>query len=259
MKYSLSELMLIPVAMLLVGSGLLFVFSKEPGPSSEPVEPPLPDFAAMADVKKKKLAFFDFMRPLIRSANDGIREEQRRLVAITAQIDAGQELSKADATWLSALALRYRVEGDPVTDPAQLRQLKKRVRPFPASLVLAQAANESGWGTARFARKGNNFFGIWCWARDCGLVPEQRNEGAQHEVAAFSSVRAGVEYYLLTLNSHPAYQLLRDIRDRRRANGKPPSGSALAAGLINYSERREAYVEEIRSMISFNKLETYNR
>lgn len=259
MKHSLSELLLIPIAILLVGSGLLLVFLTAPDHSPKPVEPPVPDFAAMTDVKEKKQAFFDFMLPLVRSANDGIREEQRKLNAITTQVNDGQDLSEADATWLNSLALRYRVKGDPVTDPGILSQLKRRVGPIPASLVLAQAANESAWGTARFARNGKNFFGIWCWSRDCGLVPERRDEGAKHEVAAFSSVRAGAEYYLLTLNSHPAYQRLRDIRDRHRADDKPPSGNALAAGLINYSERREAYVEEIRSMISFNKLETYNR
>ena len=41
-----------------------------------------------------------------------------------------------------------------------------------------QAANESAWGTSRFARIGLNFFGQWCYSKGCGMVPKRRNTGA---------------------------------------------------------------------------------
>lgn len=38
-----------------------------------------------------------------------------------------------------------------------------------------------------------------------------------------------------------------------RVNQLPVTGQALAEGLINYSQRGAAYVEELQAMIQFNK------
>jgi Bax protein len=129
---------------------------------------------------------------------------------------------------------------------------------IPPSLVLAQAANESAWGTSRFARRGNNLFGQWCFSQGCGLVPRGRVEGASHEVASFSSPYRSVRSYIQNLNRHPTYQLLRDIRLKARNRDDIASGPSLAAGLLGYSERGEDYVEEIRNMIRHNNLDYYD-
>jgi Bax protein len=55
------------------------------------------------------------------------------------------------------------------------------------------------------------------------------------------------------LNRHDAYADLREIRSRLRANQLPITGVALAEGLMNYSERGAAYVEELQTMILFNE------
>ena len=77
-----------------------------------------------------------------------------------------------------------------------------------------------------------------------------------HQVAAFDSVRAGVAYYLLTLNSHPAYAALRARRQDLQSAGQPVTGDALAEGLLRYSERGQSYVDEIKQMIRGNGLES---
>lgn len=218
-----------------------------------------PDFSTINDVKIKKRAFFDYMLPKVQRANDQIIDERRRLLEITDSIEQSQELSSRDREWLQSLALNYRVKADPTTNEQARQELVNRVDTIPASLVLAQAANESAWGTARFARVGNNFFGIWCWVRNCGMVPTERAPDRKHEVASFDTVDAGVRYYLLTLNSHPAYADLRDIRSEARENQKTVTGIALAAGLQRYSERGAAYIREIRSMIRVNHLSQFNR
>jgi Bax protein len=60
---------------------------------------------------------------------------------------------------------------------------------------------------------------------------------------------------LLTLNSHPAYESLRSIRAKALAQSGRVSGTELAAGLIRYSERGQAYVDELQAMIRVNGLE----
>jgi uncharacterized FlgJ-related protein len=141
----------------------------------------------------------------------------------------------------------------------QVAQLLLRVDVVPASLVIAQAAKESGWGRSRFAREGNNFFGIWCFNRGCGMTPERRDEGRHHEVAMFDTVEEGVRYYVRTINSHIAYNDLRQMRAEARHQHRAFAGETLATGLLRYSERGVLYVDEIKSMIRYNQLQRFTR
>ena len=58
-----------------------------------------------------------------------------------------------------------------------------------------------------------------------------------------------------TLNSHPAYKTLRDLRLDARTNTTPLTGTLLAGGLLSYSERGEANIKELRAMIRVNNLD----
>jgi len=127
------------------------------------------------------------------------------------------------------------------------------------SLALAQAANESAWGTSRFAREGNNYFGQWCFEPGCGLVPENRASGKTHEVARFSSPAESVKAYIENLNSNSAYEALRSQRAKQGESSSPIGGMALSNGLLNYSERGQDYVHDIQGLIQNNQLEKYDR
>ena len=85
------------------------------------------------------------------------------------------------------------------------------------------------------------------------MVPGKRNAGATHEVAKFPSLSRATYTYMRNLNRHDAYTDLREIRERLRANQIPITGVALAEGLMNYSERGAAYVDELQTMIRFNQ------
>lgn len=74
----------------------------------------------------------------------------------------------------------------------------------------------------------------------------------------FDSIGDSVRYYLHTLNSHPAYASLREIRAGMRANGQALDALMLAGGLTNYSARGEQYVELIRDMIRRFDLAVYD-
>ncbi|MGB1952314.1 MAG: glucosaminidase domain-containing protein [Marinobacter sp.] len=213
----------------------------------------LPDFDQYRDATERKAAFFSFLYPRIVLANSRILIERDYLDALSKK----DELDRSERTWLSNQAQRLRVDEEPGS-PELFDRLRKRLDVISPSLVLAQAANESAWGTSRFATQGNNLFGQWCFSKGCGLVPLGRVEGATHEVAKFASPYRSVRAYIQNLNRHPTYQVLRDVRREHRANGKLASGSALAAGLIGYSERGEDYVKEIRSMIRYNNLNYFD-
>ncbi|MGM0766997.1 MAG: glucosaminidase domain-containing protein [Pseudomonadota bacterium] len=213
----------------------------------------LPDFSRYRDSTERKAAFFSFLYPRIVLANSRILIEREYLESLAQKDD----LSESERSWLKAQAQRLRVDEEPGSQEL-FDRLRKRLDVISPSLVLAQAANESAWGTSRFATRGNNLFGQWCFSRGCGLVPQGRVEGATHEVAKFASPYRSVRAYIQNLNRHPTYQELRDARLHSRNNGKLASGAALAAGLIGYSERGEDYVKEIRSMIRYNNLSYFD-
>ena len=213
----------------------------------------LPDFDSYQDVNEKKNAFFSFLYPRIVLANSRILIERQYLETLS----RSEALSDSEISWLEKQAERLRVDEEPGSDE-MFRRLLSRLDVIPPSLILAQAANESAWGTSRFALRGNNLFGQWCFSQGCGMVPQSRGEGKTHEVASFASPYRSVTGYIQNLNRHPSYQLVRDLRHKARENGRFADGSTLAAGLISYSERGEEYISEIRSMISFNNLADYD-
>ena len=91
------------------------------------------------------------------------------------------------------------------------------------------------------------------------MTPANRDAGRHHEVAMFDTVTEGVRYYVRTINSHNAYDKLRQIRAAARNNNQPFGGEQLATGLLRYSERGLLYVNEIQSMIRYNRLQRFTR
>ncbi|MFP4561622.1 MAG: glucosaminidase domain-containing protein [Thiohalorhabdus sp.] len=214
----------------------------------------LPDFRRYEDVGERKAAFFAFLRPIAEAVNEQEAARRERLRRLGERLETGSELSAKEREWVRSMADRYRVPADGRPPREVVAHLLRRVDAIPVSLILAQAAKESAWGTSRFAREGNNLFGQWCFEPGCGIVPARRGEGRSHEVRRFATVRDSVASYVRNLNSHPRYAELRELRARLREEGGPVTGHALAAGLDGYSEQGQAYVESVRDLIRHNDL-----
>ncbi len=214
----------------------------------------IPDFASINDVQVRKQSFFNFIEHFVDQVNIEIIQQRQRVLAIQAKMQDGEELSASDLRYLSTLAELYELDTDDLTDAEFLTVLLRRVDKIPASLALAQAANESAWGTSRFAQLGNNYFGQWCYSDGCGLVPNRRRESATHEVRSFDSVKDSVQAYIHNLNTFPSYQMLRQIRQQLRVQNKPVDGASLTDGLESYSSRGHDYIDELQNMIYSNNL-----
>ncbi|RBP81727.1 flagellar biosynthesis protein FlgJ [Marinomonas rhizomae] len=223
---------------------------------SHPIQKERPDFAAITDVKERKKSFFNYLTPFINEKNSLILKDRERLNAL---LTSNKKLSIKNKKWISTLRQNHKLKTLESYSKNDIKTLLNRLDIIPASLVLAQAANESAWGTSRFATQGNNYFGQWCFRKGCGLVPESRNEDADHEVRKFNDARESVFAYIDNLNTNAAYKKLRASRAQLRRNKEIITGIALAHGLEHYSERGQAYIEEIESLINYNKLWRFNR
>lgn len=203
------------------------------------------------DKQQKKTVFFRALLPIVLAENLRIWRQREFLLqqfgrgAIDPQSDAGQEIQN--------IASRYRVDGN-LNDPKVRDTLLNRVDTVPVALVLAQAAQESGWGTSRFALEGNNLFGMWTWDTDQGSVPVDRPDNANHLVRVYPDIQTSVRSYLNTINVGFAYVDFRNMRARMRASGKPLDALQLAGALNRYSITGESYIDNIRAMIRSNEL-----
>lgn len=216
----------------------------------------VPDFAVYTNVIDKKKAFFQYLLPEVMYQNELILSERNFVVALQNQWQMADKtsdsLNQIQQMRIQVLARKYYVDYTGLSD-VFFEKLLTRIDVIPVELVLVQAANESAWGTSRFAREGFNFFGMWCFSKGCGFVPRRRDDDRDHEVEKFNNLSAGVAKYLNTLNRHYAYEDLRYIRAVFRQTQQPITAEMLAEGLLHYSERGQAYVEELQAMIRVNR------
>lgn len=198
-------------------------------------------------VKLKKNIFFRLMTPLILMSNEKILLERKAVGS-----------APLESLALRNIALKYQVikEPDQPIDDKLRQALLLRVDIIPPSLALSQAAEESGWATSRFTEEGNAFFGQWDFSGN-GMAPKQpRKELGEYGLARFNSPFESVEAYMLNINTNNAYQELRAMRATLRAQQQAITGMQLATTLGRYSERGDAYIEGLRKMIKFNKLQS---
>ena len=205
------------------------------------------DLPDLRSVEARKNLFIRVMLPLVLQANEHVRHERTRLLNLKARRG---NLGQADLNWLSSVSKKYGVK-EPIL-AKQLSELKRRIDIIPPSLALAQAAEESGWGTSRFALDGNAVFGQWTFTKGKGIVPANRESGKNHEVKAFTRLHKSITSYVHNLNTHWAYKEFRVSRALTRARKDRLRGKDLISSLKKYSQRGEDYVRTIKTIIRVN-------
>ncbi len=204
-------------------------------------------------VKVKKAIFFQLTLPLILRSNELILHDRDRLLTLSKKFPT---IEKVDEKWLLKMAKRYKVnkKAEDSVDRTKIDELLLRMNIVPPSLALAQAAEESGWGTSRFAMLGNSLFGQWAFSHNAMVPERQRSELGNYGLARFKTPLDAVKGYMLNLNTHRAYRKLRHKRAELDKAGQKITGYALAETLDKYSERGYAYVEALHEMMQYNQL-----
>jgi len=212
-----------------------------------------PDLREIRIPSHRKLMFIKTALPLILLANEQIERDRMKIQILRTMIGAGVEIEPDDAVWLADIAERHGL------DQVDFDELLRRVDIIPPSLALAQGAEETGWGTSRFAHEGNALFGQRIYGGKSGIVPRRRDKGETFRVRAFEDLIEGVKAYVHNLNTFEAYDHFHRAREALREAGRPLAGSTLAESLENYSEGRQAYIDTIRLIIRANALDMFDK
>lgn len=180
--------------------------------------------------------FIKHFMPYVEAENKRIANIRQRLISLVNKMAASRPISRHDREWVQSLYTKYGTDS--------IKELLNRIDIVPPSLAIAQAALESGWGTAELAQSHNVFYGQKSWSKTGGA------EGQYGErYRAFDSPHMSVAAYMLNLNTHPAYQTFRDQRAKLRKSGEPLSGEDLAQTLGKYSTLGSTYTKRLLKMM----------
>lgn len=196
------------------------------------------------NVKKDK--FIEMVLPSVLMAKHNLRMDRIRARSILLSQKEGEEINAEDSTFMEVQKERLNADS--------WKDVYDRLATHPASIVLAQAAVESGWGSSRFFRQGNNLFGVWSFDKDEKRIPASgsRDSGAVF-LRAYDNLGQSVEDYFITLARHNAY---REFRQRRLDEKDPRK---LIFALHRYSELGYQYVNKLAMVMRQNDLQQYDR
>ncbi len=193
-------------------------------------------------VKEKKKKFIDIVLPSILIAEFKIEQERKLIENIKNKIATGKALTKEEEKFLSKTLEKYKAQ--------DIAELLEKINIHPISIVLAQAAIESGWGSSRFFVKGNNVFGAWTWNKKAKKIAASKNKKVF--LRKFNNILESVEDYYFSLNVSWAYKKFRLVRL------KTTDPLLISRHLDKYSILRKRYVEKVKTIIQENNLQKYD-
>ena len=206
---------------------------------------------------KKKITFIKTLLPIIAFQNQKIIIERNKLFEIKKYIQINKTLTSNDIEYLKTLSSKYLINPKNKHKIDLIEELLVSANIIPNSIVLAQAANESGWGTSRFAKEHNALFGEYTYNKKNGVIPYNREEGKTHLIKNFESIDKSVESYFFNINTHSAYLKFRTTRNGIHNNEIKNSIKLLTKTLEVYAEDK-FYVKTLNSIIDTNNLNQFN-
>ena len=199
------------------------------------------------NTKKRKDLFIKIILPLVIKENNYIRRDRKKLFYVLNKSNN----TNVEKKWLDQKFKQYGVINK------DLSTLKIRMDEIPASIAIAQAAKETGWGTSRFAVEGNALFGQWTWSGE-GIKPAAADDDTTHKVMKFKVLQASVKAYTRNLNTHSSYKDFRSARAELREEGKKIDSLILSEHLDKYAETGKEYVRVLQQIIKQNKLTDFD-
>ena len=200
----------------------------------------IPSFESLT-VDQSKEKFIAAVLPAILVSKYRMNQDREKVQFILAQ----EEWTAEDSAFY-----HYQLDRFDTDNPDQLL---KRMLTHPNSIVLVQAAVESGWGSSRFFQEANNLFGIWSYNANEPRIEASYSRGDNRIfLRKYADVSESITDYFETVGRSRAY------RKFRTARTVSSNVDELLPHLKYYSERREAYVDQLRTIIRQNDLTQYD-
>lgn len=189
-------------------------------------------------IQERKEKFIDLLLPTILVSKYKLEQKTEKFLAIIKEDTS--KWKKSERIFIDNLFREYKT-----IDTAELQS---RLLTHPTSIVLAQAAIESAWGTSRFYKEANNPFGIWSFNKDEPRIPSKlARDGEFVYLRKYNNLQESIDDYFKVIARGPYVQF-------RKARKKTNNPDVLVHNLINYSEKKTVYTRELSIIIKKNNL-----
>jgi len=190
-------------------------------------------------ISKKKQKFFALVVPAIQKVH---KEQEKQFIKITKDLELHTNLEQ-----IAKLKKLYKVHTD--------TELLLALKPHPQSIVIAQAAIESAWGTSRFFREANNIFGMWSKdPNEPRIAAGVKREGKRTIwLRKFPSLDDSIRQYYQTIGRVKDYKAFRELRFETN------DVKLLVKKLNKYSELGDKYTQILANVIRHNNLTKYDK
>ena len=219
---------------------ILFTFTNllyaSPTPKKHYTANIIPEHMSVA-IKKER--FYYLLVPAIEKVHKELQERYLRLKK-NVKYNSGQKE-------LANLRRIYKLKTN--------EELLVALKPHPQSIVIAQAAMESGWATSRFFREANNVFGVWSKNKNEPRIAANVKRNGKYTIwlRKFPSIEESIKSYYRLMAKGDAFKEFRKVRY------ETDDVFQIVKKLDKYSEIGALYGEELSKMIRFNKLQKYDK
>lgn len=187
-------------------------------------------------VSERKKVFVKLLLPLIKRVNREILKERK----IVLKAMSGSTLTQNERRELQRIIKEYGTNN--------LEELLLKVNSVPPSIVLAQGAIESGWGTSRFFTQANNVFGVYSF-KGSNCIKAKKSRIC---LKVYRNLYESVKDFVHILNTGWAYRKFRKLRS------EGADVYTLSESLIFYSTKRTEYARLIKEVITCNNFDRFD-
>ena len=189
--------------------------------------------------KSKKQIFIDTLILAIEKIRNKIETDKQYVISLIEK----EVLTEEEKLYLDEMFTRYKVK-----NKSGKELVHKMVVP-PTSFILGQASLESGWGSSKLAREGNNLFAIRSTLKD---KEKTVYLGPNQFYKKYETLEDSLMDYIMTLSRHSSYSNL------RKAINNGEKTMVLVKHLGNYSEVKNIYEQRLTQIITKNNLVKYD-
>ena len=196
-------------------------------------------------LEEKKEKFFEMLLPSVMVAAFGINETKKKLQVIVKRIEDGETISRDDSLFLEKQLNDWKAR-----DVENLLNVKMVTRPN--SIMLAQAALETGWGSSRFFVHANNTFGVWSFnSNESRIRARETRSGKPVYVRKYDNLSQSIiDYYKVIARGPYA-----EYREQRVESDDPYE---MVDYLFRYSEIGQEYTQRLKTVMRKSNLEKYD-
>lgn len=194
-------------------------------------------------VEKRKEIFIKLLLPSIKI----VRKEILLNKEIVKNLKEKKIYTMKEQEYLNKIFSNYGVRLN------DFKSLEEKMIVYPTSLILAQGALESAWGTSRFFKEANNIFGMWSKNKKEPRIPAKNSRGSfVPNLKVYKNLKDSVGDITMLMSRSKVYKEVREYINKNEDVYK------ISEGLNNYSEEGRLYVKKVKTIIKYNNLSKYD-